>query len=65
LARGGFELEATMAWTAAWQRLRMVEEERRLTYLALAADVEVELDTADDAVAGPSTHGVTGATTAG
>ena len=31
------ELDATTPWTAAWLRARMVEEERRLAYHALAA----------------------------
>jgi hypothetical protein len=63
------ELDATTPWTAAWLRARMVEEERRLAYQMLAAEREVEIDattsTPDDVVAGPSGHGVTGATPAG
>jgi hypothetical protein len=58
------ELEATMPWTAAWLRARMVEEERRLAYQALAAERELGLDgrssTSGDMAAGPSSQGATG-----
>jgi hypothetical protein len=61
------ELDVAMPWTAPWLRARMVEEERRLAYQALAAESEVDptASTPDDLVAGPSGHGVIGATPAG
>ena len=44
------ELDATMPWTAAWLRARMVEEKRRLAYQALAAERAVEMDVRADPI---------------
>jgi len=51
------DLDATTPWTAEWLRARMIEEDRRLAYLALVDDI-YDHDSVDTVKARPGPSGL-------